>query len=102
LFAFNTAFALNGTNDGSHVLTLTAADQAGRSATAQVFLRIDTIAPTISTFDLDAASDTAPVGDHATTASVVALTGTTEAGALVRLLNSGATTTADANGKFTF
>ena len=48
------------------------------------------------TFDLDAASDSAPIGDQQTTNASVVLVGQTEANAAVELLRLGLTTTANA------
>jgi hypothetical protein len=59
-------------------------------------------APKRPTLDLAAASDSAPVGDHRTTFDVVTLVGKTSPGALVALVGTGAATTADQHGRFTF
>lgn len=101
-FSFSTPFALNGAAEGSHSVTVTATDQSGRSASTTFAMTIDTVAPSIQTFDLDPASDTSPTGDQTTTAATVTLRGTTEAGATVVLVGSAATTTADASGAFSF
>ena len=52
------------------------------------------------TFDLVPGSDTGTVGDQSTTASVVTLTGTTEAGAAVTVQGTNLIATADAIGGF--
>lgn len=62
----------------------------------------DTTAPAQPTLDLAAASDTGTPGDQRTDNASVTLTGTTEAGAAVLLVQTGATTTADATGNFSF
>lgn len=101
-FSVPTGFALNGTAEGAHTLTFLTTDQAGRSATTAVTIHLDTIAPTIATLDLDTASDTGTPGDQITTAATVTLRGTTEAGSTVVLVNTGASTTADASGVYSF
>ena len=74
-----------------HNLTATATNNVGTSAaSAPLVVTIDTTPPAAPQFDLDATSDTAPVGDHATTLASVELTGQTEAGATVTLPQTGA------------
>ncbi|HKB04998.1 MAG TPA: peptidylprolyl isomerase [Gemmataceae bacterium] len=58
--------------------------------------------PTTPTLTLAAASDTGAVGDKATTMATVTLVGTTSPGATVRLIQTGATATADTTGAFSF
>jgi len=101
-FSFSSALALNGSGDGPHSFTFRATDQSARTATTTVSFRLDTIAPTVSAFDLDTASDTTPTGDHTTTLASITLQGTAEANSTVFLVNTGASTTADATGRFTF
>ena len=62
---------------------------------------LDTTPPAVS-FDLDPSTDSAPVGDQQTTFSTVILTGQTGPFDPVTLVETGATTTADASGKFSF
>ena len=87
--------------DGTYVLKLLAADAVGNSTQISVAFTLDTQIPTL-TLDLAAASDTAPVGDQQTTESIVTLVGQTEALASLLLLETSATTQADASGHFTF
>jgi cyclophilin family peptidyl-prolyl cis-trans isomerase len=58
--------------------------------------------PTSPTLTLAAASDTGTVGDKVTTMATVNLVGTTSPGVTVRLIQTGATVTADTTGAFTF
>ena len=90
--------------DGLYTLRLDAQDQFG--ATSSVFdltFTLDTTTPTV-TFNLDEASDTPPAGDLRTDRATVTLVGTTEANARVQVTGTGisATTTAGADGRFTF
>ncbi|MEK6801410.1 MAG: putative Ig domain-containing protein [Nitrospirota bacterium] len=87
--------------DGTYVLKLQATDTAGNSTQISVPFTLDTQV-SVLTFDLAAASDTAPLGDQQTTNDVVTLIGQTEALATVHLLETGATTQADASGNFSF
>ncbi|HKQ66927.1 MAG TPA: Calx-beta domain-containing protein, partial [Methylomirabilota bacterium] len=89
-------------DDGTHTLHLIATDAKGHTVRADVTFTLDTRAPRRPTLDLAAASDSAPVGDHRTTFDVVTLVGKTSPGALVALLGTGAATTADQHGRFTF
>jgi cyclophilin family peptidyl-prolyl cis-trans isomerase len=100
--------------DGTYPVTATATDPAGNSTTsAPANLVIDTVTPATPTLDLTPASDSGIVGDLRTDDSTVALTGTTKAGATVNLYTATAgtapgtgsvvaTTTAGADGTFTF
>jgi hypothetical protein len=87
--------------DGPYSLKLAATDSAGNSTQISVSFTLDTQVPVL-TFDLAAASDTAPVGDQQTTNAIVTLVGQTEANALVELVGLGVQTTADASGNFSF
>ena len=89
-------------DDGTHTLHLIATDAKGHTVRTDVTFTLDTRAPKRPTLDLAAASDSAPVGDHRTTFDVVTLVGKTSPGALVALLGTGAATTADQHGRFTF
>src|SRR5262249_10161071 len=66
--------------DGPHALTATAEDSAGNvsPSSGALVVTIDTAAPVVASLDLDAASDSAPVGDGQTTAASVTLVGQTE------------------------
>jgi hypothetical protein len=101
-FSFNTNLSTTGSADGSHTVTIIATDQSGRTATQSVTFRLDTVAPTITEFGLDTASDNGTAGDNSTTLATVTLKGKTEAGATVVLQNTNATATADSSGNFTF
>jgi len=99
----NWSLAVGPLNAGSHSLTATASNSIGTSAASAVLaVTIDTTPPIAPQFDLDPNSDTAPLGDHATTLATVTLTGQTEAGASVTLQQTGATVVADATGTFHF
>ena len=87
--------------DGPYSLKLAATDSAGNSTQISVSFTLDTQVPVL-TFDLAAASDTAPVGDQQTTNAIVTLVGQTEANALVELVGLGLTTTTDGTGAFSF
>jgi len=63
---------------------------------------IDNEPPLRAEFDLDPTFDTGEVGDTYTTLGLVTLVGTAIPNAAVTLLNSGQTTTSDADGNFTF
>jgi cyclophilin family peptidyl-prolyl cis-trans isomerase len=58
--------------------------------------------PATPTFDLDPGSDTNIPGDQMTSLANVTLVGTTDPNVRVRLVQTNATTTADASGKFSF
>ena len=94
--------------DGLHVVRVVAKDAAGNASTpVEISFRLDTHAPVASSFGLDPASDSAPVGDGHTTANPVNLVGGTEAGASLTLRLSGSstvlgTTVAAADGSFHF
>ena len=91
--------------EGLNTLTVSAADSFGQQQSVVLNATSDTTPPATPTLDLDPASDTAPVGDHATTLATVTLDGTTEAGAAVALIAGGSqigTATADAGGTFQF
>ena len=89
--------------DGAHTLQLQAKDEYGNlSGVFEFNFILDTIAPIAPAFNLHAASDTGAVGDFKTGTDTVTLVGQTEANAAVTLAQTGATTTADATGRFTF
>ncbi|MBN9122554.1 MAG: peptidylprolyl isomerase [Planctomycetes bacterium] len=111
-------FSVTPAAQGTVTATVKAAaafDAGGNVSTASntVSRVFDTTAPTTPTFDLAPASDSGTVGDLRTDKTAVALTGTAEPGATVTLFRavSGtapgsqpvvATTTAGANGSFSF
>ncbi len=73
--------------DGSMTITATVEDLAGNVGQAGILLvTIDTQAPS-STFDLDPAFDTTPVGDQQTTFATVSLVGTTEPNSQIYLFD---------------
>ncbi len=79
-----------------------AADNAGNASSFDLSFTLDTTPPAEPVFDLAPASDTDPPGDHATTAALVILQGTTEANARVKLIELDRETTAGADGSFAF
>ena len=90
--------------DGIHQITATATDVAGNVSVASdpLSVEIETIAPVVPTLDLDAASDTDPVGDQLTSLTSVTLEGVAEEDSRMSLLDTGATATADGTGAFSF
>ncbi|WP_243146923.1 putative Ig domain-containing protein [Scytonema sp. UIC 10036] len=91
--------------DGTHVLYILTRRDEGEliSVSKESFtFTQDTTPPPQPAFNLDAASDSGTVGDKRTSFSTVTLVGQTEASASVKLEQTGATTTADSTGKFTF
>src|SRR5207253_3217369 len=101
-YSFLTQLPGDGSADGLHSVHIRATDQAGNvSPVAAVTFTLDTIPPAVS-FDLDPSTDSDPVGDGQTTFASVILTGQTEPNLAVKLVETGATTTADASGRFQF
>lgn len=88
--------------DGLYTLILRATDTRGNATQIALPFRLDRTAPTTLTLDLDAASDTPPLGDHQTTAGLVTLAGQTEPNALVELIGLGRMATANGVGVFSF
>ncbi|WP_165229541.1 peroxidase family protein [Aquisphaera insulae] len=102
-FSLSTSLPLDGSADGPHTLQVVATDRAGNSSGAVgLTFMLDTIAPALTSFGLDPASDSAPVGDGQTALRSVSLAGLTEPLAAVALVEIGAATTADAAGRFAF
>jgi hypothetical protein len=95
-------FVINGVvlTEGPNALRVQAAN-AGGSTIASGTVTLDSTPPAL-TIDLAPASDTGILGDHSTTNGIVTLTGVTEPGLLVTLQQTGATTTAGADGSFQF
>ncbi|HEY9599270.1 MAG TPA: hypothetical protein V6D33_16525, partial [Cyanophyceae cyanobacterium] len=87
--------------DGQHTLYLQATDQYGNVTLRYevTFILDSQIALTVG---LDPLFDSIPIGDRNTILTTVSLSGQTEPGATVVLQPTGATTTADATGKFIF
>jgi YD repeat-containing protein len=90
--------------EGQHTFTATATDAAGNTslASAPFNVTIDATPPDLPTVDLAPASDTAPLGDGRTSLGVVTLAGQTAAAMRVELLETGATTTSNGAGAFSF
>ena len=87
--------------NGSYTVQATATDTAGnQSAPAAGTLVVDTGFPL--TVGLDPASDTGVAGNNRTEAATVTLTGLTQANANLTLVETGATTTAAADGSYSF
>ena len=86
-----------------HSIYYRSTDKAGNTFTDLTgpTFTLDTTPPAVS-FDLDPSTDSAPVGDQQTTFTTVTLAGQTEPNPPVTLVETGATTTADAAGKFSF
>jgi cyclophilin family peptidyl-prolyl cis-trans isomerase len=101
-FSYPTGLKTDGSNDGTHTVTFVAHDNAGNvSQPVIVTFTLNTQGLTVN-FDLDPTSDTGPKGDQRTDQSTVILSGHTEAGATVTLVQTGAQTTAGADGTFSF
>ncbi len=73
--------------DGTYTLHLRALDAAGNKRNATVTFTLDTSAPAPASFDLSPASDTGAVGDHLTSANIVTLTGSADAGTRIAFGN---------------
>ena len=86
---------------GANDFTIRVANAGGTNSTTATITRIEA-APTTPTLALAPASDTGTVGDGSTNLATVNLTGMTTPGAGVTLVETGATTTANATGVFTF
>lgn len=92
----------SGLTDGEQTLFFQTVNADGSLATpVELTFTLDTTPPDLS-LALVPAFDSAPVGDQQTTFDTIALTGQTEAGATVTLLDIGTSTTADATGQFSF
>ncbi|AFY70885.1 RHS repeat-associated core domain protein [Thalassoporum mexicanum PCC 7367] len=87
--------------NGDYVLNLQAVDQFGNTSNFTIDFSLDTTAPNLD-IGLDPASDTDPVGDGQTTAEIVTLTGQSDPGAQIELIQTGQTTTADGTGAYAF
>ena len=101
-FSFTTALPLDGSADGPQVVHLRATDRVGNvSAVQDVPFTLDTTPPPV-VFDLAPAFDSPPLGDDQTSFTVVTLLGTTEPHTPVVLQPTGASTTSDEAGAFSF
>jgi hypothetical protein len=88
--------------DGPHILYLRATNSYDKgTGDFDLPFTLDTTPAAVS-FNLDSSTDSAPVGDLQTTFNTVTLDGQTEPNLPVKLLETGATTTADAAGEFRF
>ncbi|MHA4866064.1 Ig-like domain-containing protein [Duganella sp. PWIR1] len=88
---------------GAHTLRLQARDAAGNaSQTVDVSFVYDSLAPAVTAFDLDAASDTGVAGDHLTNAAEVTLAGSAASAVSVKLLETNAVLAVGADGSFAF
>ena len=95
---------LGALGDGVYSFYATAEDPSGNrsSQSGAIQVTVDITAPTIDSLDLDPASDTGTLGDQTTENAIVTLVGTTEPGAVVSLVGSAGSTTADSSGAFLF
>ncbi|OUL29670.1 hypothetical protein BV378_05730, partial [Nostoc sp. RF31YmG] len=88
--------------DGIHTLHLQAVDEFGNTSNVfDISFILDTVTPE-PVFNLDAPSDSGVVGDLQTKFDIVTLVGQSEAYATVVLEQTGAVTTSDHNGQFSF
>ncbi|WP_414529920.1 putative Ig domain-containing protein, partial [Nodularia chucula] len=88
--------------DGVHTLRLVAGDEFGNQSNIFAFtFTFDTTVPA-PIFNLEVASDSGTVGDLKTKFDTVTLVGQTEANATVVLSQTGAVSSTDSTGKFTF
>ena len=102
--AYSFATQLPGGRDSrwnAHV-NLRATDQAGNVSTLTGVSFASTRLRLPLTISLDPSTDSAPVGDDQTTFATVILVGQTEAKLPATLIETGATTTADGTGQFSF
>ena len=90
--------------DGTHVITAKAQDGNGntRPTSGGLSVVIDATAPAIVSQDLAAASDTGTLGDRYTSETSVTIEGVADPNTELTLVETGATTTSDASGNFSF
>ena len=88
--------------DGPCTIDVRATDRAGNAATVSVAFVLDRRPPQGPAFGLAQGSDTGAAGDGVTELARVVLTGTTTAGATLRLLETGAVVQAGSDGTFRF
>ncbi|MCA9206691.1 MAG: hypothetical protein KDA59_26735, partial [Planctomycetales bacterium] len=102
-FQFDPGLARDGTSDGQHTVRFRARSESGTIASEfELTFLLDTIAPSEPVWNLAPLFDSPPLGDRTTTLESVTLAGQTSAGSLVRLIETGATTSANAQGEFAF
>ena len=104
-FSFDTTFALDATDDGTHTITVRATDLAGNtSGLAQVSVTLDTVtaAPVITGYDQDTGISNS---DNLTSDTRLTFTGTAEANSQITVIEAGlgviGTATANAAGNWT-
>ncbi|MEX2214849.1 MAG: Ig-like domain-containing protein [Phycisphaeraceae bacterium] len=99
-----TTFDLAGLSEGIKRISTRAEDVAGNQSLFSnlLLVTIDRTAPDVVALALDDASNTRPFGDNETTFENVRLVGSTEAGMLVTLQNTGAEQLVGADGAFAF
>ena len=90
--------------DGSYLFTATAETLSGLTSpfSNPFTATVDNSPPAITSFSLDSQFQTQPYGHNMTVMQMVRLDGQTVAGASVKLLETGATATADSSGDFSF
>ena len=98
-------FAIPGTlTDGQYLFTATAGTLSGLTSpySNPFTVTVDNAPPAITSFGLDSTFEAPAYGQNVTVMPMVRLDGQTIAGASVELLQTGATTTADSSGDFSF
>ena len=90
--------------DDSYLFTATATSPSGLVSpfSAPFTVTVDNVVPAIAPFGLDTDFEARPYGQNLTQMQVVRLVGQTLPGATVKLVKTGAETTADASGDFAF
>ncbi len=90
--------------DGAYLFTATATSASGLVSpfSAPFTVSVDNVVPTIASFGLDTNFEARPYGQNLTQMQVVRLVGQTLPGATVKLVETGAETTADSSGDFAF
>ncbi len=86
--------------DGAHTLHLEGVDKAGNPTFVDVGFTLETVPPMTPVFDLAPSDQAGPEGSGLTQSSIVDLEGTTSPGAMVNLLGTNISTTADSTGAF--
>jgi hypothetical protein len=100
-FSFPTTFALNGTADGPHTVSLVATDGVGNVGSDTIQFTLKTIPPTQPVFAL-AAADRENGDPLTTTNAQVTLTGQTEPNVSLEIVQTGATAQSTNTGAFQF
>ncbi len=102
-WGFTTSLLLDHSADGPHSVQFQATDLAGRGpVVATLSFVLDTTPPTAPTLSLSPSSDTGSVGDGETSAARATLIGQSEPFSTIALVETGATTIANASGSFQF